>query len=121
MQFLLTEDTSDTGSYFRTGINPSSVRKIHIFKNWFDIFFNYEKALERVSLLFALEEEYITGKRRQQDRVRARDLLCYWCATKLGISMAELAKRLDLTLAAVSCAVKRGDKVAKEGNFILED
>lgn len=35
--------------------------------------------------------------------------------------MTELAKRLDQTLAAVSCAVKRGDKVAKEGNFILED
>ena len=82
--------------------------------------FNYEKALERVSLLFELEGEYITGKGRQQDRVRARDLLCYWCCIKLGISMAELAKRLNLTLAAVSCAVKRGEKIAKEGNFILE-
>ena len=83
--------------------------------------FNYEKAVERVSLLFALEEEYITGKGRQQDRVRARDLLCYWCAIKLGISMTELTKKLDLTLAAVSFAVKRGEKIAKEGNFILED
>ena len=82
--------------------------------------FNYEKVLERVSLLFELEEEYITGKGKQQDRVKARDLLCYWCAIKLGISMAELAKRLDLTLAAVSCAVKRGEKAIKEDNYVLE-
>ena len=68
-----------------------------------------------------MEEEYITGKGRQHDRVRSRDLLCYWCANKLEISMAELAKGLGLTIAAVSYAVKRGEKVAKEGNYILDD
>jgi putative transposase len=83
--------------------------------------FNYEKVLKRVSLLLELEAEYITGKGRQQDRVKARDLLCYWCAVKLGISMTELAKRLDLSLAAVSCAVRRGEKAAKEANYVLED
>ena len=83
--------------------------------------YNFEKVLERVSFIFGLEEDYITGKGRQQDRVKARDLLCYWCAIKLGISMVELAKRLELTIAAVSCAVRRGEKTAKEGNYILED
>jgi len=43
-------------------------------------------------------------------------LLCYWCAIELRIPMADLSKRLDMTLAAVSCAVKRGEKTAlKEG------
>ena len=83
--------------------------------------YNFEKVLERVSLTFELEEDYITGKGRQQDRVKARDLLCYWCAIKLGMSMAELAKRLDLTIAAVSCAVRRGEKTVKDDNYILED
>lgn len=45
----------------------------------------------------------------------ARDLLCYWCAVELGISMAEPARRLDLTLAAVTYAVRRGETKAKEG------
>ena len=75
--------------------------------------FNYEKVVERVSLLFELDKEYITGKGRQQDRVQARDLVCYWCAIKLGMTMAELARKLDLTLAAVSYAVNRGEKVVK--------
>jgi len=83
--------------------------------------YNYKKVLERVSLLFELEEEYITGKGRQKDRVQARDLLCYWCYINLGISMAELAKKLNLTPTAVSFAVRRGEKIAKAGNYLLDD
>jgi len=39
--------------------------------------FNFEKVSERVSSIFDLEKDYITGKGRQRARVRARDLLCY--------------------------------------------
>jgi DNA-binding MarR family transcriptional regulator len=60
-------------------------------------------------------------KRRQRNRVRARDLLCYWCAIELRISMADLSKRLDMTLATVSYAVKIGEKIAKEAGCHLDD
>ena len=83
--------------------------------------FNFEKVVDRVSLLFRLEKDYITGKGRQKDRVQARDLVCYWCAIELGISMADLAKRLGITLSAVSYAVKRGEEIAKESDYLLED
>ena len=83
--------------------------------------FNFEKVVERVSSIFDLEKDYITARGRQRDRVRARDLLCYWCAIELGIAMADLAKRLDMTLAAVSYAVKRGEKIAKEAGFHLDE
>ena len=63
-----------------------------------------------VSELFKLEKEYITGIRRQQDRVRARDVLCYWAARDLGIPMVDIANKLDMSLAAISCAVKREEK-----------
>jgi len=82
---------------------------------------NFEKVVERVSSLFDLEKDYITGRGRQRDRVRARDLLCYWCAIELRIPMADLSKRLDMTLAAVSYAVKRGEKIAKEAGCHLDD
>ncbi|MBW1715228.1 MAG: transposase [Deltaproteobacteria bacterium] len=83
--------------------------------------FNFDKVSERVSSLFDMEKGYITGRGRQRARVRARDLLCYWCAIELRITMADLSKRLDMTLAAVSYAVKRGEKIAKEGGYHLED
>jgi len=83
--------------------------------------FNFEKVVNRVSLLFRLEKDYITGKGRQKNRVQARDLVCYWSAIELGISMADLAKRLGITLSAVSYAVKRGEEIVKEDGYLLED
>ncbi|MBW1783153.1 MAG: transposase [Deltaproteobacteria bacterium] len=83
--------------------------------------FNFEKVAERVASLFDLEKDYIIARGRQRDRVRSRDILCYWCAIELGIPMADLAKRLDMTLAAVSYAVKRGEKTAKEAGYHLDD
>lgn len=83
--------------------------------------FNFEKVTERVCSLFDLEKDYITARGRQRNRVRARDLLCYWCAIELRIPMAVLSKRLDMTLAAVSYAVKRGEKTAKEAGWQLDD
>jgi REP element-mobilizing transposase RayT len=82
--------------------------------------FNFEKVLDRVSLLYKLNKQYITGKGRQKERVRARDLVCYWSAIELGISMADLAKKFGITLGAVSYAVKRGERVVIEGGFRLD-
>ena len=56
----------------------------------------------------------LTGKGRQRDRVTVRDLLCYWAVVELGMLMVDLAKRIDLTPAAVSCAVQRGEKTEDE-------
>lgn len=81
----------------------------------------FEKMVERVSTLFDLDENYIIGKGRQRDRVRARDLLCYWTVTELDIPMTEISKRLGRTLAAVSYAVKRGEKASKECGYHLEE
>jgi len=39
---------------------------------------------------------------------------------ELRIPMADLSKRLDMTLAAVSCAVRRGEKIAKKEGYHLE-
>ena len=72
--------------------------------------FFVEKILERVYLLFHLEKDYIAGRGRQNDRVQTRDLLCYWSAMDLGIPMVDLAKKLDMTLVAVSYAVHRGER-----------
>ncbi len=83
--------------------------------------YDFEKVVERVSLLFQVDKDYIIGKGRQKDRVRARDLVCYWAARDLGIPMVDLAKKLDMTLAAISVAVKRGEAIAKENDYRLEN
>ena len=82
--------------------------------------YNFEKILERVSSIFYLEKDYITERGRQKDRVEARDLLCYWSTMAIGIPMVDLAKKLDMTISAVSYAVQRGEKIAKEKGCQLE-
>jgi len=82
--------------------------------------YDFERVLERVSIVFTLEKEYISGKDRQQDRVMARDLLCYWAAVEVGMSVVDVVRKFDITHAAVSYAVQRGEKMAKGGDYQLE-
>ncbi len=82
--------------------------------------YDFEKVVERISILFQVEKEYITGRGRQKNRVQARDLLCYWTVIELGMSMVDLARKFDMTPAAVSYAVQRGEKMAKKRGYQLE-
>ena len=59
----------------------------------------------------------LPGKHRQ--RVRAKSILCYWANRELGISMAKLSRRMNVSVMAVSYAVQRGEKIAREFNFSL--
>ena len=67
-----------------------------------------------------MEKDYITGRGRQKDRVRGRDLLCYWTVDECGISMVDLGRKFDVTPAAVSYALERGEKMAKERGYRLQ-
>jgi putative transposase len=83
--------------------------------------YDFETVVDKVSSLFNVEKKLIFSRGRQKERVRARDLLCYWCSRQLGIPMADLSKRLGITLAAVSYAVKRGENIATEDDYELEN
>ena len=71
--------------------------------------YDFEKVVERVSSIFQVDKNYITGRGRQKDRVRAKDLLCYWAAIELGIPMVDLARKFDMTPSAVSFAFQRAN------------
>jgi len=55
------------------------------------------------------------GKYRQ--RVRTRSLPCYLASRESGISMAQLSRRMKLSVMAISYAVQRGEKIAAEYDF----
>jgi putative transposase len=82
---------------------------------------DFESVVQKVASLLDLEEDYIMAKGRERDRVAARDLVCYGCAAELEIPMADLARRLNMTVAGVSYAVKRGEKAAKVKDWSLDD
>ena len=44
----------------------------------------------------------------------------YWAEGELGMPMVDLARKFDLTPAAISYAVQRGEKLVKERAYKLE-
>jgi lambda repressor-like predicted transcriptional regulator len=53
--------------------------------------------------------------------MNARSLLCYWAVRDLGIRMAELSRRLGLSLSGLSQSVKRGEKLTQDKGYKLID
>ena len=57
---------------------------------------------------------------KHQQLVRARSLMCFWAVRQLGLSMTSMARRLNISNAAVSKSVERGAQIAaKEGYELL--
>jgi hypothetical protein len=54
-------------------------------------------------------------------RVEARSLLCYWAVRELGVTMAELSRRLNISLSGVSISVKRGETIVRDNGYKLID
>jgi hypothetical protein len=61
------------------------------------------------------------GPGKERNRVSARNLLCYWAVRDLGLIMAELSRRLRLSLSGVSQSVKRGEKMAENTAYKLNE
>jgi len=75
---------------------------------------------KRVSEVLGMKPDDIFSKGRQNRKVKARSLLCFWAARELGLSHTSLAKKLEMSLAGVGFSVERGESIAKEGKYFLE-
>jgi hypothetical protein len=64
-------------------------------------------------------EIWLPGK--QPLRVKARSLACFWAVQELGWTTTDLAARLKLSQPAISMAVRRGERFARERGWQLED
>jgi putative transposase len=83
--------------------------------------FDLDQVAERVALVLDMPLEIVWERSRRPQVAVARGLLCYWASKELSMSMTDLAKRLNLTQPAVSIAVRRGEKIARENQYQLAD
>jgi REP element-mobilizing transposase RayT len=84
--------------------------------------YEFEQVAERVAQVMNIPVELVWEKSRRPQVVDARSLFCYWASKELGMSMTDLAKRLNLTQPAISIAVRRGEKIARENQYkLIED
>jgi putative transposase len=83
--------------------------------------FDLDRVAKRVAAVMNISVELVWERSRRPQVVDARDLLCYWGCKELVISKTDLARRLNLTQPAVSIAVRRGEKIARENQYQLID
>ena len=74
---------------------------------------------KRVSALLDIPEDEIWREGKFKHLVRARSLFRFWAVRELGVSMASLARLLNISTATVSKSVTRGASIAKEEGFEL--
>jgi len=82
--------------------------------------YDLDRIAERVSEVLGMKPDEVFSKGRQDRKVKARSLLCFWAARELGMSHTALAKRLEMSLAGVGFSVERGESIAKKGSYSLE-
>jgi REP-associated tyrosine transposase len=82
--------------------------------------YDLDRIAQRVSEVLGMKPEDVFSKGRQNRKVTARSLLCFWAARELGMSHTVLAKKLEMSLAGVGFSVERGEAIAKKGNYSLD-
>jgi hypothetical protein len=82
--------------------------------------YDFEEILGRVRDFFEMKTEEMSEPSKEPRRVKARSLVCYWAVRQLGIDGTTVGKKLGLTQSAVSKAVCRGEKLARDKNLSLE-
>jgi len=81
--------------------------------------YNLGKLANQVAKFFGLKVEDLLRPGKYEKVVAGRSLFCYWAVRELGISAAELARRIGISQPAVSYSVQRGEKIAQEKSFEL--
>jgi putative transposase len=64
-----------------------------------------------------MEPHEILSKGRKNKEVIARSLLCFWTTRELGLSLTGLARQLEMTVAGIGYAVRKGEKIARENHY----
>jgi chromosomal replication initiation ATPase DnaA len=81
--------------------------------------FDLQKTASSVAGVLGVKEEEVWAKGRYRRIVEARSLLCYWAVRELGVTMASLAGRLEISIPAVSKSVRRGKELAEASGYSL--
>jgi len=74
-----------------------------------------------VAEIYGKEPDEILCRGKQQRKVNARSLCCFWAVSELGMSLRELAGRLEMSPPAVGFSVERGEVIARKNEYHLID
>ncbi|MFO8164685.1 MAG: hypothetical protein R6T98_09145, partial [Desulfatiglandales bacterium] len=61
------------------------------------------------------------SKGRQQQKVKAGSLLCFWAVREPGMSLTDVAGYLEMSIPGVGFAAERGEAIAHHHNYQLTE
>jgi REP element-mobilizing transposase RayT len=79
--------------------------------------YDFNKVCEIVCGLFQMDIKSALARGRQQDKVIARSLICFWSVSELKMTVSELAKIFNQSPSTISYAVERGKEIAEKNGF----
>ncbi len=59
--------------------------------------YDLNRIAERAAEIYGMEPGEILSKGKQQRKVQARSLFCFWAVRELGMSLRDIARRLELS------------------------
>ena len=81
--------------------------------------YDLDTIASKVCDMMDLEASSLWAPGKERKRVEARSVLCYWAVRDLGTNLAELSRRLKLSLSGVSLSVKRGERIVQQRGYRL--
>ena len=76
---------------------------------------------EIVAGITGVKPNRIFSRGKDRSRVRARSLLCFWATTELGITLAQLSRRIRISQSSISMSVHRGEQIAETEGYSLSN
>ena len=81
--------------------------------------YDFQTIIQRVAGLLDLPIEDILSDSKHSVIVKARNMVCYWAYTHLGINQTELALKFGVSQPAVCAAVQKGQKIIEQNRYDL--
>jgi putative transposase len=81
--------------------------------------YDFERVVKRVGEVTGMDPAGVLSPGKYKRLQAGRSLLCFWAVRELGVRQEELAGRLRISQAAVSMAVRRGEKFVTDRNLRL--
>ena len=81
--------------------------------------YDLDSIAERVAEIYGMKPGEVLSKGKQQGKVKARSLFCFWAVRELGMSLRDLAKELEMSPPGVGFSVEKEETIARENGLQL--
>jgi chromosomal replication initiation ATPase DnaA len=81
--------------------------------------YDLRRIATRAAEIFEVGVHEIFSKGRQDRKVKARSLTCFWAARELGMSLADLGRAFEMSIPGIGYAVERGELLAHDNKYQL--